>query len=322
MTIHDRRGLRAAAADILTKTPGQKQLVLLWVGVVGVLTLLTGFLSYLLSTGIAGTGGLSGIGLRSILTTAQQILSTALTVVLPFWTLGYQHAMLRVSRGGQVGKATLLEGFRRFGPGLRHMLLQSVLLGGMFMFVFYVALMILAMTPLAAPALAALEPIAEPMLTDPTWLPDEATTIMLVEAMMPLMLCCAALALLVLVPIVYRLRFSQLRLMDDPRCGALEALSTSFRLTRGKCIELFKLDLGFWWFWILKGLITVVSRGDSLLPELGIVLPVNPDVAFWGFYVAAIVLEIAVYALFHNRVSVTYALYYDSLLPKPQQPSL
>lgn len=321
MTNHSPRTLRASAADILANTPNEKRLVLLWVGASALLSLLTGLLSYLLDTGIAGTGGLSGIGLRSILATAREVLSTALSIVLPFWTLGYQHTMLRLSRRQRAGEASLLEGFRRFGPGLRLMLLQYFLMGGIFVFVFYVVLLFLAMTPLATPALEAIAPIAEPMMSDPTWLPDDATAAALVEAILPLSLCCMAVAVLALIPVAYRLRFAQLRLLDEPRCGALEAMRTSGHITRGHCKMLFRLDLGFWWFWLLKGLITAVSLGGTFLPQLGISLPISADVAFWVFYVAALALETGVYLLFHNRVSVTYALYYDSLLPKPEEPT-
>lgn len=312
---------RALAAQRLAGAPNEKRLVLLWSGAAAGLSLLTGLLTYLLSSGIAGTGGLSGIGLRSILTTAQQILSTAATVALPFWALGYQRAMLQLARGQQANEKTLLSGFRRFGPGLRLMLLEGLLLGAVFMFAFYVAVLLLFMTPLADPIYGVLEPVMDALMADPYSAMDQALMDSLTDAMLPMALCSLALCCLVILPLAYRLRLTQLRLMDDPGCGAMEAIHTSLRLTKGNCLKLLKLDLGFWWFWLLEGAITVISYGDSILPLLGVTLPISADIAFWLFYVAAMAVQVALYTAFHNRVSVTYALFYDSLLPR-EEPAL
>lgn len=322
MTIHNRRALRETADRILSNTPNEKSLVLLWAGVSVLASLVTGLLSYLLDTGIAGTGGLSGMGLRSVLTTAQQVLSNVTAIALPFWTLGYQHTALRLARKQPAAYGTLLEGFRRFGPCLRLTLLQSLLYTGIFILVFYGSLMFLAMTPLAEPAFAVLDPLMATIAENPGWMPDAATADTLTKALLPMALCGAAVAGLVMLPLIYRLRLTQFRIMDDPACGARQAMGDSIRATRGSCMALFKLDLGFWWFWLLQGLITLVIYGDSLLTWLGISLPVSPEVAFWGFYVVGIALQVAVYWAFHNRVTVTYALAYDTLMSKPDSGQL
>ena len=318
MTIHHRRALRETADQILANTPNEKRLVLLWAGVSALAALLTGLMSYLLDSGIAGTGGLSGMGMRSVLTTAQQVISTFTSIALPFWGLGYQHATLQMARRHRVSGDSLMEGFRRFGPGLRLTLLQSLLMGGLFFLCFYGTILFLAMTPLAGPAFEALEPLMEDFTADPGWVPSDAMADALIKAMLPMAICGIAVACLAILPLAYRLRFAQLRIMDDPGCGALQAMGESLRATRGSCIALMKLDLSFWWFWLLEGLIVAVTYGDSILPMLGISLPVSPQVAFWGFYVAAMALQVAVYWAFHNRVSVTYALAYDTLISKPE----
>ena len=316
MNLSDRRGLDASAREILANTPNQKRLVLLWAGASVLLALLSGLITYLLDTGIAGTGGLSGIGLRSILTTMQQVISTATSVFLPFWGLGYTATTLRMARRQTATESTLLEGFRRFGPGLRLMLLQSLLLGGLFTLCTYGVILLLAATPLASGAYEILAPVVEQATADPTWLPDDATMNALTKALLPLTICSGIVAAVVVLPLVYRLRLASLRLVDDPRCGALQAMGTSIRITRGNALKLLKLDLHFWWFWLLEGIILAITYGDSLLPMLGIRLPITPEVAFWVFYVAAMTIQVVVYAACHNRVSVTYALAYDSLLPQ------
>lgn len=316
MTLSDRRGLDASAREILANTPNQKRLVLLWAGFAALLSLLTGLLSYVLDTGIAGTGGLSGIGLRSVLTTAQQVISTFTSIFLPFWSFGYLHATLRISRNQATGDGTLLEGFRRFGPGLRLMLLQGLLYGGLFTLCTYAAILLLAATPLANSAFEALAPVADQLATDPNFMPDAATAAALTKALLPLSVCGAIAAAFVVIPLFYRLRLASLRLMDDPRCGALQAMGTSLQITRGNAWKLFRLDLHFWWFWLLEAVILAITYGDTLLPKLGIALPVSPDVAFWAFYVVALIIQLIAYTALHNRISVTYALAYNSLLPK------
>ena len=318
MTIHDPRALRGSAADILTDTPNEKRLVFFWAALSAGLALLTGLLSHILNSGIAGTGGLAGIGLRSILTTAQQMLNTFLSIALPFWTLGYQRVMLQFARREQATKETLLFGFRRFGPGLRLMLLKGLLFGAIGMFIFYGALQLLSFTSLADSVYTVLDPVVESIMADPSASLDPALSDLLMEALLPMMLICAGITLAVLIPISYRLRFSDLRIVDDPRCGARDAIRTSFLLTKGKCLALFKLDLRFWWFWLIEAGIVAVCYGDVLLPLLGITLPISETVAFWGFYVVAMVLQVVLYTAFHNRVSLTYALAYESLFPQPE----
>ena len=322
MTIHDRRALKAEGARILANTPNQKRLVLLYAGASALLSLAAALISYLLNTGIAGTGGLAGIGLRSALDTAQQVLSMATSIALPFWGLGYTHTVLKMSRQQPVRETTLLEGFRRFGPGLRQMLLQSFLFMGLFMLCIYIAILILSMTPLAAPAYELLEPMVDQYMADPNWMPDEATYTAFIDALLPITICSSILGCVPLLFLFYRLRFSQMRLMDDPRCGARQALGDSFRITRKHCLALFKLDLSFWWFWLLSGMVTVISFGDVILSYLDVSLPLAPEAASWFFSILATVIQVALYVAFQNRVSITYALAYDTLLPKPDNSQL
>ena len=316
MTIHHRRELKAEAARILAQTPNQKRIVLLYAGVAAALSVLTALVSYLLDAGIAETGGLSGFRLRSILDTAQQLLSYTTSIALPFWGLGYTHAMLKISRQQPVRDTTLLEGFRRFGPGLRLMLLQYLIVAGLFTLCIYGVILILGMTPIAAPAYEVLEPMMDQMMTNPEWMPDTATALALFDALLPILIAGTILGCLVVIPLSYRMRFAQLRIMDDPRCGARQAISTSLTATRRNCLALLKLDLSFWWYWLLTGLILALTFCDLILAYLGVNLPLDPAVASWAFSLAATALQVALYVTCQNQVSVTYALAYDSLLPQ------
>ena len=82
--------LRADAAAAVRCAPEQKKLVLVWAGTSVAVSLLVSIVNFLLEGQISGTGGLSGIGLRSILSTAQSVLSIASAILIPFWDLEFK----------------------------------------------------------------------------------------------------------------------------------------------------------------------------------------------------------------------------------------
>ena len=102
-----------------------KRLALIHAGVALACSLVLTVINYLLSGGIAGTGGLDGIRTRTILMSAQSVLSLVLTVGMPFWEYGFVAAAMGYARKEQVGPRDLTRGFRQFGPLLRLMLLLT-----------------------------------------------------------------------------------------------------------------------------------------------------------------------------------------------------
>jgi len=76
---------------------------------------------------------------------------------------------------------------------------------------------------------------------------------------------------------------------------------------------LVRLDLSYWWFYLLCFLTTSLGYGDMLLSGLGITLPMNANVAFFLFYVVSLLAQFAVLYFHGNRVYATYAVFYDAL---------
>lgn len=315
MDIRNRHGLKLAAADALACAPNQKKLVLLWAGVSSALPLLASVISFVLDHQIAGTGGLSGIGLRSVLTTVQSLLSLATSTLLPFWSLGYTATILRLSRKGSVGYPTLLEGFRRFGPALRLMLLEILIYGAICFACVQIGGTVLSFTPLAAPVYQILNDSQEMLLSG---IIDESTLQAVTDAMIPILFICGALCVIVMIPVTYRLRLADLYIMDTNRCGALQAIRESIRLMRRNSLALFRLDLSFWWFYLFQVLLSILSYGDVLLPMLGIELPFGGDTAFFVFYIAALLAQLLLLYFFSNKVQTTYALFYNTLRTPPE----
>ena len=325
MDLLDRRGLKNAAGDALAQASrNPKRIILIHTAVSLGIMLLVAVLDYVLSGQIENTGGLSGLGTRSVLTTVQSILQMVQMVVLPFWEIGYLYAAMKMAVKEPAEPGTLLEGFRHFGPLFRVMLLKGLIFLVLGFVCTYVATQIFVMTPLSTPMLEAMAPV----LNDPTLMESAAGEEALMQvvdqalddAMLPLLIITGILLCLVYIPISYRLRLVNYSVLENPREGALVAFRRSFRLMRGNCLEMFLLDLSFWWYYLLQILINLVCYGDLILSLAGVSLPWSGELSFFLFYILALAGQFVLYFLARNKVEVTYVTAYHVLSPyRPQQ---
>lgn len=325
MDLLDRRGLKNAAGDALAQAPrNPKRIILIHTAVSLGIMLLVAVLDYVLSGQIENTGGLSGLGTRSVLTTVQSILQMVQMAVLPFWEIGYLYAAMKMAVKEPAEPGTLLEGFRRFGPLFRIMLLKGLIFLVLGFVCTYVATQIFVMTPLSTPMLEAMAPV----LNDPALMESAAGEEALMQvvdqalddAMLPLLIITGILLCLVYIPISYRLRLVNYSVLENPREGALVAFRRSFRLMRGNCLEMFLLDLSFWWYYLLQILINLVCYGDLILSLAGVSLPWSGELSFFLFYILALAGQFVLYFLARNKVEVTYVTAYHVLSPyRPQQ---
>lgn len=322
MTIHNRRQLRRQAAQSLAAAGEQARLVpLIYGGITCALALLSTVISFLLNDRIAETGGLSNMGLRSILSTVQFLLPIVQMVVLMSLELGYHRFALNTIRGRRANSRDLLEGFRRFGPLLRSVLLQSLIYGAIAIAAMYISSFIFMALPVSRPFYALMQPILDSVtVMDAGSVPalDEATLTAAMNAMMPMVWIFAGVFFLASLPVIYSFRMTSYYLADDARPGALAALRRSRWMMRRNRIALFKLDCGFWWYYGLQVLVSLICYGDLLLPMVGITLPWSDTVSYYVFYVLSLVVQLAVIYFFMNRVQVTYAAAYEALTPRPQ----
>ena len=314
----DIRSIRSSAADALAAAPGSpRRLVLVHTGASLAVLLVLTLINFILTRQIDTTVGLSGIGTRTVLQSIQSLLTIALSAALPFWELGFIRASLQFSRRETADNTTLLEGFRRFWPALRLMLLRSFLYIIAIMACLQVASMVFALTPMSGPLLETMEQLmtaADPTTVDPALLEGLAPT--LYPFYIILILCLAV----VLTPIFYRLRLADHAIMDVP-CGALAAMVMSNRAMKGNCFRFFRLDLSLWWYYLLLFLAAGVSYGNVILAALGV--PIDQDAAFFIFYIASLVAQLAVAYAFAPRVQTVYAAAYDHLrtaVPAPGKP--
>ncbi len=324
MNIFDGQGLKKTAASRLSDAAyDPRLLVLIHTGVSLGAALLVAVVSYILQQKIGTTGGLSGIGLRSVLTTAQSFLQLILTLLTLFWEIGIVFVAIRLARGLTARPESLTAGFRRFGPVLRLKLLQMFLCSILAMPCMYISAAIFSMTPLSQDFQARILPIWEQAMVSGQMAElDAAAMDAILQTMLPLIPVFIVVYLAVLLPLLYRLRMAEYVIMDDAPCGALPALIASWRMTRGRALALLKLDLSFWWFYGLQALAIGLAYCDQLLPLLGISLPIPADGAYFLFYGLYVAAELALFWRFGSHLHTTYAVAYESLriqLPIPPQ---
>lgn len=320
MDIRDRVSLKQRAGERLAAASYDPQkLTLLHGAVVVGVSLVLSLLTMALSRGIEGTGGLSGMGTRNLLETVQTLLSYAFNLLLPFWQIGIIFSFLRIIRSQPVGPDSLLRGFRRFGPVLRLKLMELVLYFAIAMICAYLS-SFLAMT-LSSKLYTLLEPLAMAMLEDPyadvnalmTQLPQQE----LMAAMLPVLMIFAGLYLAIVILVGYRLRFAQYLVVDTPELGAIASIRGSLQLTKKNCIALFRLDLSYWWYYLLQAVAVLACYADLFLKAAGAALPLSGQWATLVCYCVYGAMTLTLDYFCRPQVEATYALAYDVLKNPP-----
>lgn len=307
--------LRTAATGSLERTDKPGRVILIHTGAILLISLLLTAADFLLNRQISTTGGLSGMGMRSILTTIQSMLRLTQAVVLPFWQIGYTYYTLRVAQGQSAGLSDLTEGFRRFGPVLR---LKMLMAGMAVLLIFastYLSSMIFMLTPWAAPMMQRMEELMVTTMDEQALV--DAIMAMTKEATVPVMTIFSLCFLAGSIFLFFRFRLAELWLMDHPQGGALAALRESRELMRGNQKAMFRIDLSFWWFYLLEVLVTVLCYGDVVLGAMGVEMTTDAFGSYILFFVLYLCAQLALYWWKRNEVAVTYAHAYLTLCPEP-----
>ncbi len=319
MDIRNTRELKKTAAQRVGGAPLEKKIILIYSAIVMGLALLTTVLRYVLGLWIDQITGLSGISTRTMLSTLQSMLPIAQSLVVMCIELGYLSAMLRIARGQYASPNTLRLGFDRFWTLLRCSVIQGLIYGGMIFASIYLASMIFVMTSWGADFMAQLAPLmSETSLLNPEMVLDDAAVMSLAPSMVPMFVIMAIVACLLIVPTALRFRMANYIIIDKPGQGAIAALTESRKMMRRNCLKVLKLDLSYWWYFLILVAVSMVGNADLWLPLLGIQLPLSGDVSYFLFYILYLGLQTMVYYFLRSRMEVTYALAYDSL--KPEEP--
>ena len=323
MNIRERRAIHHSAAEALNRAPQARQIILVYAAVCCGLSLLSTLLSVFLSDRISGTGGLGNIGLRSVLSTGQSVLPLINFIVTSCLTIGYHTAILSFTRGYDASPRTLTNSFRYFGPILRTVLFQVVIYGGTMIAAIYISSSIFMATPYSEAFVQVMTPYLESVTVLSNGLViDDALMATALTAMKPMMWILAAVFLVLMLPLYYRMRMVNFALADDPAKGAFHAVFKSRFLMRRNRFALFRLDLTLWWFYAAQLVISLVCYGDMLLPMLGISFPWSDTFSYYLFYALYLLMQLALYYFGMNRVYAVYAVAYDALMEDFPQPEL
>lgn len=297
------------------------KLILTHAGITLGANLAVALIGYLLDLGIAQTSGLADIATLTLLETVQQFLQIIVTVALPFWQMGYVFTAMQMARRQSADTVHLLTGFRFFGPVLRLNILRFALFLAVMMLGAQIGSYLYLLTPGGKDLLLSMETILEQMegqTMDYAALLENEAYVQAVLPSLPIALACGGLLGL---PLLYRLRMADYVLLDGPYRGGVFSLVCSFHMTRKNVGNILRLDLRFWWYYLLQLVTVALCYADLLLPLMGVELAVEKEMAAYVFYALALLLEFGLFVWQKNRVTATYVLLYEQLRqPQPEVP--
>lgn len=312
MSIPSAKYLKKKASNRLQSGNDPKKVVLVYAGIVALSSLVVTVVQDLLDSQISQTGGIQNIGTRSMLTTADTVLTIAQLLLVMCLTLGYTGSMLRIARGQYASPNSLKAGGERIWVLLRTRLLQMLIMTAAAFALCFLVINVCLLTPLSNRVIAVMGTVsAEELLS------NGLALIALYSAMLPIIL----IYLVALVPLLWYFsctyRMVDYLLIDRPQLGAFGVLRESRRMMQGNMKMMLRVDLSFWWYYLLQALVSVLIYLNMVLAPFAIGLP--PEVLYWGTVVLYLAADFALRYFFSNKVAVTYALFYDSLCPKQEQ---
>ena len=320
MDLRNLREINRVSEQRLNQSPSQRKIVMIYGALTLGLMLLVTVVNYVLGLQIDNFGGLSNLGKRTMLSSVQSMLPVVQSLVIMCLDLGYLAAMLRIARGMYTSPQTLRLGFDRFWLLLRCGIFKGLIMTGVTFISMYLGIMIFVLTPFSKAAVEIIAPIiSQVSLLNTEIVIDDVTYGLLMEAMLPAFGICGVLLLILGGPMYYNFRMVNYIIIDKPAIGAMMALRESKKMMKGHRLQLLKLDLSFWWYYLATGVAMVICYGDILLPMLGLELPVPEVVSFFGFYVLYLAASFGVHFFLRNRVEVCYGLAYDAVKPEEKQ---
>ena len=312
MSIPSAKYLKKKASNRLQSGNDPKKVVLVYAGIVALSSLVVTVVQDLLDSQISQTGGIQNIGTRSMLTTADTVLTIAQLLLVMCLTLGYTGSMLRIARGQYASPNSLKAGGERIWVLLRTRLLQMLIMTAAAFALCFLVVNVCLLTPLSNRMIAVMGTVSAEVL-----LADDLALMGLYSAMLPIIL----IYLVALVPLLWYFsctyRMVDYLLIDRPQLGAFGVLRESRRMMQGNMKMMLRVDLSFWWYYLLQALVSVLIYLNMVLALFAIGLP--PEVLYWGTVVLYLAADFALRYFFSNKVAVTYALFYDSLCPKQEQ---
>lgn len=321
MILRDRRALKERAANVLSGTNFSKT-VLIHAAILTAASVVMGLIQLGLDSWTENTGGLSGMGTRSVLATVSLILSLVFSLATVFWQEGLTATAIRAARGQYTQTWMLKEGFVRFKRILLYLFMLFGLFMGLMIACCYAAAFLTMFMPADPQLQTALEKISmEQLMADPYGVMLQLPQKPLMKVLLPVLIVALSGYAVIAVLLLYRLRFARYALMDDENTGPVDAFRASGRLTRGEKRNLLRLDLSFWWYYLLQVAVSVVAYLDLLLPAVGVALPFSQKAAYWIFYAVSLAAQLVLAWKVKPYILGVYATAYQLCLDEHQPPA-
>ena len=316
------REIKEFSARRLQDSPSQKKITMIYAALALGMAALVTVLDYVLGLQIDNYGGLSNLSKRTMLSSLQSMLPFAQSLLSMCLEVGFLAAMLRIARGMYTSPQTLRLGFDRFWLLMRCSIFKGMIMAGVMFSCLYFGMMIYLMTPFSDAAVEIVAPLMSQIsVLDSGVIIDDATYAALMEAMVPAFVICGLMVLALGGPIFYNYRMVSYVIIDKPAIGAMKALRESKKMMRGHRLQLLKLDVSLWWYYLATTAAMVIGYGDMLLTMLGVPLPVSETVGYFGFYGLYLAASFVIVCCLRSRVEVCYALAYDAVKPEENQNS-
>lgn len=306
------RELKSQAAQRLENQSNPKHIILVYTLVLAALSLVISGLSLYLDSQIGSTGGLSGIGMRSVLQTLQTLLSYFATLFTPFWTAGLLSAAIAIAREQEAGPRHLMDGFKRAPRVLSYSLLEILISMLVCMSCFYMATYLYMLTPLSDGLSNAVSGMTEAQLTDTTAILAALPYETLMQTAIGIVACFLVFFIPIFGYISYSMRMGLYLVMQGKRTSAFAAVLMSNQLMKGHRLQLFRLDLSHWWYFLLESLIAVVAYLDVILPMFGVELPFGETTAYFAAMIASLIVQLVLYVWKKLQVETTYVLAFEN----------
>lgn len=307
MVIQNYRDIKARANKTLSYTPWDVKKLALVFGLVslGVGPLLIG-VDVLLLKAMENAQGLSGLGLSSMLETVSSLLSYAWNIFILLWSPGILYCGLMLLREQDPWPKGLFRGFKKWAGIIKYTILLIA----------FGVVLVMVIAPIVAALSVSfmgefVEFISKMPETEAEMLAymESVSDVQLIRMMLPMLIMMCVVMLAVIIPLSYRVRLVQLIIMDEEKIGTREAIRFSFKLTKGSCWQLFRLDLSFWWYYLLMGVMSVIP----MAADLPVFADYNYATVTLILNVVSAIFGVGVYMLGLMKVSTAEAVAYDHL---------
>lgn len=262
------------------------------------------------------TDGLGDMEKRTLISTVEMLVILAVQAFIPLWSAGFTCCAMGFARQQNVENRNLLDGLRRWPVLLRLSLLEGLI----YLSISYLLMMAVVTVYMMTPAGLQMVLTMSSAVNVTTELTPEMQDALL-KTLEPVYLIWLPIVMAISLFLSYQFRLARYRVLDEDRPGAIRALLQSIRMIHRHRWQLVKLDLSWWWFYLLIVPVNGILFLPELLTALHVTLPVNGDIAYLLCYCVYAAALFGLYTLGLAKVETSYAIFYQTLLEPFKAPA-